>query len=244
MHVRALRDGKKVTIPAVNLVPGDVIYLETGNLVPADCILLEERDLFVNQAILTGETFPAQKSIEQDIKSQSSNLSDALNSVFMGSSIIGGTATALVCKTADETFLGAIGEDLIKVPPPSEFTIGITKFGYFLIRLTFFLVVFVLIANLYMQRPWLESVLFSLALAVGIMPEFLPMQISIALARGAILLAKKKVIVKRLAAIHDLGSMDILCTDKTGTLTNLRLLSNVPLISTARTLQKLDCLLI
>ena len=219
LHVRALRDGKKVTIPAVNLVPGDVIYLETGNLVPADCILLEERDLFVNQAILTGETFPAQKSIEQDIKSQSSNLSDALNSVFMGSSIIGGTATALVCKTADETFLGAIGEDLIKVPPPSEFTIGITKFGYFLIRLTFFLVVFVLIANLYMQRPWLESVLFSLALAVGIMPEFLPMQISIALARGAILLAKKKVIVKRLAAIHDLGSMDILCTDKTGTLT-------------------------
>jgi Mg2+-importing ATPase len=221
-RVKVLRDGKKESIPATKLVPGDVIFLEPGNLVPADCILLEARDLFVNQSILTGETYPAEKSATVDSPPKSLELSNARNAIFMGSSVVGGNATALIVHTGKDTFLGGISKELNIQPPISEFTHGVSRFGYFLIRITFFLVIFVLISNLYLQRPWLESVLYSLALAVGIMPEFLPIQISIALARGAVLLSKKKVIVKRLAAIHDLGSMDILCTDKTGTLTQSR----------------------
>lgn len=219
LRVKVIRDGRKEEILATKLVPGDVVLLDTGNLVPADGILLESQDLFVNQAILTGETYPAQKTVIQGKDQNRTDLSRADNAVFMGSSVVGGSAKVLIIRTGSHTFLGGISQELVKQPPVSEFTLGVQRFGYFLIRLTFFLVLFVLITNLYLQRPWLESVLYSLALAVGIMPEFLPMQISIALARGAILLAKKKVIVKRLAAIHDLGSMDILCTDKTGTLT-------------------------
>lgn len=213
-----LREGQKNEIFSSEIVPGDIVLLSAGNLVPADGRLLFANDVFANQALLTGESFPVEKNCNE-LTEKEDDLTHATNALFMGSSLISGQAQMLVCETGSRTFLGGIADVLEKPSPPSAFEIGTRQFGYLLLRITIFLTFFVLVVNLFFHRPFLETVLFALALAVGMTPEFLPMVVSITLARGSIRMSHKKVIVKRLSAIHDLGSMDVLCTDKTGTLT-------------------------
>ncbi len=218
----ALRDGRSVEIPADEIVPGDVVLLEPGNLVPADGRLLDARDFFVNQALLTGEPFPVEKR-PLNLGGSAPDLSAASNAVFMGTSVVGGTATILVCRTGAKTSLGEISDTLALRPPATAFEIGIRNFGLLILRIAILMVLFVLLINALFHRPWLQSFLFATALAVGLTPELLPMVMSITLARGALRMAKERVIVKRLAAVHDLGAMDVLCTDKTGTLTEARI---------------------
>lgn len=218
LRVRVMRDGHAQDLPAADLVMGDVVLLSAGNLVPADSRLIEERDLFANEALLTGESYPVEKNAG-DAPLGATEASTPDNEVFMGSSIVSGSARALVVATGRSTRLGAIAGALRKEPPPTAFTLGIRSFGMLIVRLTVMLVLFVLLINLLLHRPLIESFLFALALAVGLTPELLPMVVSVTLARGAVRMAHEQVIVKRLSAIHDLGSMDVLCSDKTGTLT-------------------------
>jgi Mg2+-importing ATPase len=212
------RDGATLSVPIDRLVPGDVVELIAGDLVPADARLLESRDLFINQALLTGEPYPAEKQAT-DTASGAENPAGALNAVFAGTSVISGTATIVVCRTGARTALGHLATSLAEKPPATAFAVGIARFGMLIMRLTILMVFFVLVVNISFHRPVLESLMFALALAVGLTPELLPMIVTVTLARSAMVLAKRKVIVKRLSAIHDLGAMDVLCTDKTGTLT-------------------------
>jgi P-type Mg2+ transporter len=212
------RDGTSVSVPIHQLVPGDIVELIAGDLVPADSRLLESRDLYVNQALLTGEPYPAEKRVS-DAASGAENPAGASNAVFAGTSIISGTATILICRTGNRTALGHLATSLSEKPPATAFTIGIRRFGMLIMRFTILMVLFVLVVNIVFARPMLESLMFAVALAVGLTPELLPMIVTVTLARSAMQMAKRKVIVKRLSAIHDLGAMNVLCTDKTGTLT-------------------------
>jgi P-type Mg2+ transporter len=218
LRVRVMRDGTPQDLPTTDLVTGDIVLLLAGSLVPADCRLIEARDLFVNEALLTGEPYPVEKDAS-DAWPGVVDTSTPKNEVFMGSSVVSGTARALVIATGRATRLGAIAGALRKEPPPTAFTLGIRSFGMLIVRLTVLLVLFVLLINLLFHRPLIDSFLFALALAVGLTPELLPMVVSVTLARGAVRMSHEQVIVKRLSAIHDLGSMDVLCSDKTGTLT-------------------------
>jgi Mg2+-importing ATPase len=222
LRATALRGGRSVEILAEEIVPGDVVLLGPGNLVPADGLLLEAHDFFVNQALLTGEPFPVEKRPGK-IEGSTPDVSAASNAVFMGTSVVGGAATLLVCRTGAATSLGEISDTLALRPPATAFDIGIRNFGLLILRIVILMVLFVLLVNALFHRPWLQSFLFATALAVGLTPELLPMVISITLARGALRMAKERVIVKRLAAIQDLGAMDVLCTDKTGTLTEAKI---------------------
>lgn len=221
VHVLALRDGKSQEIPLSSLVPGDVVLLSAGDLVPADGRLLEAKDFFVNQSLLTGEAYPVEKK-PGELPNEAEILS-ATNTVLRGTSVISGTAKILICETASNTVLGNISDSLSEKAPPTAFELGTRRFGLLIMRLTIFLVLFVLLVNAYYHRPWLESFIFAIALAVGLTPELLPMIVSVTLARGAQRMSEKKVIVKRLASIQNLGSMDVLCTDKTGTLTEAKI---------------------
>jgi P-type Mg2+ transporter len=219
---QVLRDGHEVTVLGQDLVPGDVVLLAAGDLVPADGRLLEARDFFVNEALLTGESYPSEKHARNE-GVDSPEVTNATNAAFMGSSVMNGSARLMVCGTGLATQLGQISSSLRRAPPPSALDQGAHRFGMLIVRFTGALVLFVLLINLLFHRPWLQSFLFAVALAVGLTPELLPMIISVTLARGAIRMAKVQVIVKRLGAIHDLGSMDVLCTDKTGTLTEAKI---------------------
>jgi Mg2+-importing ATPase len=221
VRVQVLRDGRPLDIPLAELVPGDIALLAAGNLVPGDGRILEAKDFFVNQALLTGEPYPVEK-IPGEFPEEPDILA-ANNIVLLGTSVISGTAKVLVCRTGANTVLGDIADTLIAKAPPTAFEQGTRHFGMFIMRLTVLLVLFVLLMNAVFHRPWLESFLFAVALAVGLTPELLPMVVSVTLARGAQRMAAKKVIVKRLPAIQNLGSMDVLCTDKTGTLTEARI---------------------
>ena len=212
------RDGASLSVPIDQLVPGDIVELIAGDLIPANSRVLESRDLFVNQALLTGEPYPAEKQAS-DAASGAENPAGASNAVFAGTSAISGTATIVICRTGGRTALGHLATSLAEKPPATAFAVGIRRFGMLIMWLTVFMVLFVLVVNVSFQRPVLESLMFALALAVGLTPELLPMIVTVTLARSAIELARRKVIVKRLSAIHDLGAMNILCTDKTGTLT-------------------------
>ena len=212
------RNGACVSMPIDQLVPGDVVELIAGDLVPADSRLLESRDLFINQALLTGEPYPAEKQAS-DKALGAENPAGASNAVFAGTSVISGTATVVICRTGSKTALGHLAASLAEKPPATAFAVGIRRFGLLIMRLTILMVLFVLVVNISFHRPALESLMFALALAVGLTPELLPMIVTVTLARSALELSKRKVIVKRLSAIHDLGAMDVLCTDKTGTLT-------------------------
>src|SRR5689334_17328938 len=212
------RDGASVSVPIHQLVPGDIVELIAGDLVPADSRLLESRDLYVNQALLTGEPYPAEKQAS-DAALGAENPAGASNAVFAGTSVISGTAAVVISRTGGRTALGHLARSLAEKPPATAFAVGIRRFGMLIMWLTVLMVLFVLVVNVSFQRPVLESLMFALALAVGLTPELLPMIVTVTLARSAIELARRKVIVKRLSAIHDLGAMNILCTDKTGTLT-------------------------
>ncbi|MDE2118543.1 MAG: magnesium-translocating P-type ATPase, partial [Betaproteobacteria bacterium] len=222
VRATVLRDGHSQEIPIASLVPGDVVLLAAGDLIPADCRLLEAKDFFVNQALLTGESYPVEKQA-RDLPAPVEDLSQAENTVFMGTSVISGMAKAMVCRTGADTAVGNIADSLVVKAPPTAFERGTQSFGMLIMRLTILLVLFVFLINAFFHRPFLESFLFAIALAVGLTPELLPMVITVTLSRGALRMAKKQVIVKQLAAIHNLGSMDVLCTDKTGTLTEGRI---------------------
>src|SRR6266566_4463552 len=222
LKAQVLRDGHEVTVLGQDLVPGDIVLLAAGDLVPADGRLIEARDFFVNEALLTGESYPAEKHA-RDEGVDSPEVAEAINAAFMGSSVMNGSAKLLVCATGLTTQLGQISSTLRRAPPPTALDLGTHRFDMRIVRLTEIPVLFVLLVNLLFHRPWLESFLFAVALAVGLTPELLPMIVSVTLARGAIRMAKAQVILKRLGAIHDLGSMDVLCTDKTGTLTEAKI---------------------
>jgi Mg2+-importing ATPase len=212
-----LRDGTPIEITVEKIVPGDVIVLNAGDLIPGDSIILESKDLFINEASLTGETFPAEKTA--GILPPATSLSQRTNSLFLGTNVVSGTAQAVVVGTGLQTEFGKVSERLKLRPPETEFEHGVRHFGYLLMEVTLVLVVATLAINVYFARSVLESLLFSLALAVGLTPQLLPAIISINHARGARNMATQKVIVKRLASIENFGSMNVLCSDKTGTLT-------------------------
>ncbi len=212
-----LRDGNQQEIPVEEIVPGDIVILNAGDIVPGDCLLLESKDVFVDEAMLTGETFPVEKAIS--VLPADTALAQRTNAVWMGTNIVSGNAKALVIGTGKETQFGKVSERLKLKAPETDFERGIRRFGYFLGEVTLILVVIIFAVNVYLHRPVLDSFLFSMALAVGLTPQLLPAIISINLAHGAKKMAQKKVIVKRLASIENFGSMNILCSDKTGTLT-------------------------
>jgi Mg2+-importing ATPase len=218
VQAKVRRNGASLSLPIDQLVPGDIVELIAGDLVPADSRLIESRDLFVNQALLTGEPYPAEKQAG-DAALGAENPAGASNAVFAGTSVISGTATIVICRTGSKTALGDLATSLAEKPPATAFAVGIRRFGMLIMRLTVLMVFFVLIVNISFHRPLLESLMFALALAVGLTPELLPMIVTVTLARSAMELSKRKVIVKRLSAVHDLGAMNVLCTDKTGTLT-------------------------
>jgi Mg2+-importing ATPase len=216
---KTLRDGKPIDIPSAEVVPGDIVILAAGDLVPADARLIEARDLYANEALLTGEPYPAEKDTAPPGAAAPRAAALPRNLVFMGTSVVSGTAKALVLATGRKAQLGSIAGALQKPAPPTAFALGIQNFGMMILRLTVFLVLFVLLVNLIFHRPLLQSFLFALALAVGLTPELMPMIVSVTLAHGSLRMARKQVIVKRQSAIDDLGSVDVLCCDKTGTLT-------------------------
>jgi P-type Mg2+ transporter len=216
------RDGTTTFAPVDQIVPGDIVELRAGDLIPADGRLIESRDLFINEALLTGEPYPAEKHA-RDAQCGGDSPGGPADTVFAGTSVISGTATVIIFRTGSHTSLGTLATSLSEKPPATAFDVGIRRFGMLILRFTVLLVLFVLAVNLAFHRPALESLMFALALAVGLTPELLPMVITVTLARAAIELARCKVIVKRLAAIHDLGAIDILCTDKTGTLTEAKI---------------------
>ena len=214
-----IRDGVEREIPVREVVVGDVIHLKAGDLVPADCRLLSVRDLYLNEALLTGESLPREKQATPG-PLPPGGLGDAVTGVFRGTSVVSGLGAAVVVSTGGATEFGRVAAGLVGRPPETEFERGTRRFGFLILQVVVFLVLFVFLVNALLRRDVLESFLFSVALAVGLTPELLPMIVSVTLSRGAVRMAEKKVIVKQLAAIENFGSMDILCSDKTGTLTH------------------------
>lgn len=212
-----LRGGKQVDIAVEDVVPGDIVILDAGDVIPGDCLIFESQDLFVDEASLTGETFPVEKS--EAILPEDTALMQRSNALWMGTHVISGDAKAVVIHTGKETEFGKVSDSLSHHPPQTEFEHGIRRFGYMLMELTSVIVIIIFAVNVYLNRPVIDSLLFSMALAVGLTPQLLPAIISINLSHGARNMAKHKVIVKRLASIENFGSMNILCSDKTGTLT-------------------------
>jgi Mg2+-importing ATPase len=215
LRVNVVRDGIRRRILATSLVPGDLVLLEAGSLIPADGRLVQGLHLFVNQAAMTGEPYPVEKRPAGGENAGAPGEDELL----MGCSVVSGSGLLRVERTGARTALGKLSRSLSRRPPPSAFEAGTRRFGFLVMRLTLLMVLFVLLASTVAHRPLLETLLFALALAVGLTPELLPMVLTVTLARGAMRLARRGVVVKRLAALHDLGTMDVLCTDKTGTLT-------------------------
>ena len=216
-HATVQRDGVPVTVPVREVVPGDVVLLSAGSLVPADAVVLEATDFFVNQAVLTGESFPVDKIPQPS--PPAATLPERRNCVFLGTNATTGTARCIVVETGPRTQFGAIARRLTLRPPETEFDRGLRHFGYLLARSMLVMVILVFAGNTLLGRPPMQTLLFSVALAVGLSPELLPAILSVSLARGARMMAGHGVLVRRLNAIENLGSMDVLCTDKTGTLT-------------------------
>jgi len=211
------RGGAKQDIEVFSLVPGDVITLSAGDIVPADSRIISARDFFIDQSALTGESFPVEKTA--DLITDKVDNTKWNNYLFMGTSVTNGTATAVIVKTGSATQYGQIAGKILEKKPETDFEGGLRRFGLLIMQVTFVLVILVFFINASFKRGVLESLLFAVALAVGLTPELLPMILSINLARGAAAMSKKGVIVKRLVSIQNFGSMDVLCADKTGTLT-------------------------
>lgn len=212
-----LRDEQKISLPIEQIVPGDVVILSAGSMVPADAVVIEAKDFFVNQAVLTGETYPVEKF--PGFTADKASLTERTNMVFMGTNVRSGDATALIVTTGSRTAFGQIAARLNIRPPETEFERGIRHLGYLLTEFMLVLVLAIFALNVYFKKPVLDSLLFSVALAVGLTPQLLPAIININLSKGSQLMARLGVIVRRLEALENFGSMDTLCTDKTGTLT-------------------------
>ncbi len=221
---RVMRDSVERTVSVSTVVPGDLILLSAGNLIPADGLVVEAEDFLVSEASMTGESFPVEK--QPGIVKPEAALAARTNAVFLGASVQSGTAKVLVVETGLRTAFGAIAARLRTRQPETDFGRGVRQFGYLLIRAMVVIVLFVLTVNLLLGRPVIESLLFAVALAVGMSPELLPAIVSVTLSAGARAMGRRGVIVRRLEAIENLGSMDILCTDKTGTLTEGKIVLN------------------
>jgi Mg2+-importing ATPase len=217
LKVTVLRDGAIQTILAEEVVPGDLALLSAGSIIPADGVVIEADDFFVNQAVLTGETFPVEK--KPGTVAEGASLAERTNCVFMGTNVRSGKAHVLILETGTRTAFGQIAERLTLRPPETDFERGIRQFGGMLTQVMMVLVLVVFAINVILRKPAIDSLLFAVALAVGVAPELLPAIISITLSKGAQSMAKRGVIVRQLASIENFGSMDVLCTDKTGTLT-------------------------
>ncbi|WP_297890521.1 HAD-IC family P-type ATPase, partial [Sulfurihydrogenibium sp.] len=200
-----IRDGKRKDIPVENVVVGDVVILTAGDIIPADCILVDSKDLFVNESMLTGESYPVEKEKGQKL--------------FMGSYVLSGYGKAVCVQTGKNTEFGKIASKYEEIKYETDFEKGLRRFGYLLMEIAFVLILIVFFINVYFHRPVIESFLFALSLSIGITPTLLPAIVSITLSFGAKRMAEKKVIVKRLISIENFGSMNVLCTDKTGTIT-------------------------
>ncbi len=220
-RARVLRDGAVCEVPLADVVPGDVALLDAGRSVPGDGRLLEARDLFVSEAPLTGESEPAEKAAGAD--AADAPLARRRSAVFLGTHVVSGAARVLIVRTGRQTELGRVAARVASRPPETEFEHGLRRFGYLLMEVTLLLVLAIFAVNVYFERPVLESLMFSLALAIGLTPQLLPAIVAVNLARGASRMAAQKTIVRRLASIENLGSMTLLCSDKTGTLTEGRL---------------------
>jgi Mg2+-importing ATPase len=212
-----LRGNAQQSILAENIVPGDIVLLSAGSLIPADGVILESRDLFINQAVLTGETFPVEK--QPGVVPAQAGLSERTNTVFMGTNVRSGNGKMLVAVSGAQTAFGQIAHRLTLRPPENEFERGIRRLGFLLTEIMLVLVITIFALNVFFKKPVLDSLLFSIALAVGLTPQLLPAIIEINLSKGSRAMAAAGVIVRRLSSIENFGSMDILCTDKTGTLT-------------------------
>lgn len=217
-HATVRREGKEQEIPLKLLVPGDIIVLGSGDMIPADVRILSAKDLFVNQSALTGEALPVEKNEREQHSSEATPL-EWNNACFFGTNVVSGTGTAVVVHTGNSTYFGALASSITGQREQTSFDKGITRFTWLMIRFIFIMVPAVFLINGLSRHNWSEAFLFALAIAVGLTPEMLPMIVSVNLSRGAMAMSKKKVIVKRLNAIQNFGAMDILCTDKTGTIT-------------------------
>jgi Mg2+-importing ATPase len=214
----------RVEVPMRDLVPGDLIALSAGDMIPADCRLLGAKDLFISQSALTGEAMPVEKFPVVDRSSREAGVLERENLLFMGTSVISGTATALIVHTGNRTFFGALAQRVAAADQgTSAFQAGINRVSWVLIRFMLVMAPLVLVINGVSKGDWWEAALFALSIAVGLTPEMLPMIVTATLAKGAVVMSRRKVIVKRLEAIHNFGAMDVLCTDKTGTLTQDRI---------------------
>jgi Mg2+-importing ATPase len=217
LRCTVLRDRQKQELPFEMVVPGDIVYVSAGDIIPGDALLLDSQELFVDEAAFTGETYPVEKKC--GVLHENTPLSKRSNSLFMGAHIVSGKASILIMQTGAHTEFGKIYTQLQQSIPETDFERGIRHFGYLLMEITMVLVLLIFAANVFLHKPILDSLLFSLALAVGLTPQLLPAIVSVNLAKGAKDMAERKVIVKRLSSIENLGSMTVLCSDKTGTIT-------------------------
>ena len=223
IHVTAtvVRDGAAREIPLRDLVPGDIINLAAGDMIPGDVRLLTSKDLFVSQGSLTGESLPVEKNHDPQIKEESSP-TELMNTCFMGTSVESGTATAVVVTTGLQTYLGSMAHSITEERPQTSFDQGLNRFTWLMMQFMAVMVPLVFFINGFTKHDWKGAFFFALAVAVGLTPEMLPMIVSVCLSKGALGMSRKKVIVKRLNSIQNFGAMDVLCTDKTGTLTEDR----------------------
>ena len=225
IHVTAtvVRDGKAQELPLRDLVPGDIINLSAGDMIPGDVRVISAKDLFVSQGTLTGESLPVEKFHDADPKASNSP-AELKNICFMGTSVQSGTATAVVVVTGVHTYLGTMASSITEEEPPTSFDQGLSRFTWLMIQLMAVMVPLVFLINGFTKHEWKSAFFFAMAVAVGLTPEMLPMIVSVCLSKGALAMSRKKVIVKRLNAIQNFGGMDVLCTDKTGTLTEDRVI--------------------
>src|SRR5271156_2308005 len=223
IHVTAtvIRDGNAREMPLRDLVPGDIIKLAAGDMIPGDVRIISSKDLFVSQGSLTGESLPVEKFHDPELKTVSSP-TELNNTCFMGTSVQSGTATAVVVVTGVHTYFGSMAGSITEEPPPTSFDQGLNRFTWLMIKLMAVMVPLVFLINGFTKHDWRGAFFFAMAVAVGLTPEMLPMIVSVCLSKGALAMSRKKVIVKRLNAIQNFGGMDVLCTDKTGTLTEDR----------------------
>ena len=223
IHVTAtvVRDGAAREIPLRDLVPGDIINLAAGDMIPGDVRLLTSKDLFVSQGSLTGESLPVEKNHDPQIKEESSP-TELMNTCFMGTSVESGTSTAVVVTTGLQTYLGSMAHSITEERPQTSFDQGLNRFTWLMMQFMAVMVPLVFFINGFTKHDWKGAFFFALAVAVGLTPEMLPMIVSVCLSKGALAMSRKKVIVKRLNSIQNFGAMDVLCTDKTGTLTEDR----------------------